>query len=299
MEQSRLLLSRLRPRCRCAAAAGLLLLALPAVARAQRSEGGDFGASDQSLRQGTLAPVGGPPSGPPPTAPGRGGKPAVDLSPGAAARRKEPAAQVPPPGSESDPTHASFLPAPASYMSSAFSFWPHAWAYVPSLWSSVYRDFTLETSPISAAEKPGAESPSAAGPEGLPTGPTALAPAPKLAAEEMQKLPPPTLVRRRRYNLVIGGVGLLAATWAADRLLARDLSTRPETWVPLVGPWFLLAEQSSLAAPNLQNQILLVADGLLQGAGLSMALLGFVLTTKRYQVTIQPARSDLNAPGSQ
>ena len=299
MEPSRLPLSRSRASYRGAAAIGLLLLAVPAAARAQRSEGGDFGASDQSLRQGTLSPAGGPwAPPPPPAAAGPPGRPAVDSTPKSAARAKDAAAATPP-GGEPDPTHASLLPPPASYMSSAFSFWPHAWAYVPSLWDSIYRDFTLQSAPTRPSEKPSAEASPEAGPDRLAPGPTVLVAPPKLATEEMQKLPPPVLVRWRRYNLVIGGVGLLAATWAADRLLVRDLSVRPETWVPLVGPWFLLAEQSSLAAPNLQNQILLVVDGLLQGAGLTMALLGFVLTTKRYQVTIQPARSDLNAPGTQ
>ncbi len=63
--------------------------------------------------------------------------------------------------------------------------------------------------------------------------------------------------------------------------------------MPLLGPWFLLGEQSGLPLPNRTIQVLLVIDGLVQGAGLTMALLGFVLTTKHYRVTVQPARNDV------
>ncbi len=272
--------------------AGLVLLLLADTAQAQRSEGGDFGASDQSLRGGTLSPAGGPYWAPPPST-----APAPVVKPPSKPPQKPAAGKnVPPddaaPGDDADPTRpTALLPPPQSYMSSAWNFWPHAWAYVPSLWSAWYRDFSVQSRPTAASEPKSPESPSAGGTSGPdPGAPVLVPPMPKLADMELQKLPPPTLIRRRRYNLVIGGVGLLAATWAADRLLARDLSPKPETWVPLVGPWFLLGEQTSLAAPNVQVEVLLVADGLLQAAGLTMAMLGFVLTTKRYQVTVQPAR---------
>lgn len=277
-------------------APGLALLLLASPAQAQRSEGGDFGASDQSLRGGTLSPSGGPYWAPPPsTAPVV--KPASKPPQKPTAGKNVPPEDAAPPGDDADPTRpTALLPPPQSYMSSAWNFWPHAWAYVPSLWSSWYRDFSVQSRPTAESEPKSPESPSAGGTSGPdPGAPVLVPPMPKLADMELQKLPPPVLIRRRRYNLVIGGVGLLAATWAADRLLARDLSPKPETWVPLVGPWFLLGEQTGLAAPNAQVEVLLVADGLLQAAGLTMAMLGFVLTTKRYQVTVQPAR-ELTSP---
>lgn len=298
MEPSRFIL--IRPRLRPSSAAGLaLVLAAVSPALAQRSEGGDFGASDQGLRSGALAPQGAGPVGapPPPIAPTPVVKPTIVPPPKPAAPRKAP---TPDPAiavtvdDNSDPTRpAAMLPPPQSFMSSAWSFWPHAWAYVPSLWSTWYRDYALQSRSTTAAEPTGPENPAApSGPPPEPGAPLVTPLAPQVADLDMQKLPPPTLIRRRRYNLVIGGVGLLAATWAADRLLARDLSPKPETWVPLVGPWFLLGEQTSLAAPNVQVEILLIADGLLQAAGLTMSLLGFVLTTKRYQVAVQPARTE-------
>lgn len=262
-------------------AAALWLWAAAGSAWAQRGEGGDFGASGHSVQQGALQPFGGP--APPPAAPA---PPKTVVVP------PPRAATTGPTRSEPEPTKpGSLLPPPASYMSSAWSFWPHAWAYVPSLWSAWYRDFAAQSAPATASAATSAESPAGAAADGVATFENPAPP--KLTEQDSQGLPPPQLVRQRRYNLVIAGTGLLAATWAADRLLARDLSNSPETWVPLLGPWFLLGEQSGLPLPNRTVQVVLIFDGLIQGAGLTMALLGFVLTTKHYRVTVQPARSDV------
>ena len=261
-----------------------MLAATAGSAQAQRSEGGEIGASSRSVQQGALQPFGGP-APPPPTAaaPPLPKPPATARAAATGRSSAEPAAGPP----------SALMPLPTSYMSSAWSFWPHAWAYVPSLWSTWYHDFTVQSAPTPPGASASAESPPSTTTDGAAIDET-LAPAPpKLTEQDSQGLPPPRLVRYRRYNLVIAGTGLLAATWAADRLLARDLSNSLETWVPLVGPWFLLGEQSGLASPNRTVQALLVFDGLVQGAGLTMALLGFVLTTKRYQVTVQPARNEL------
>ena len=270
----------------CTLGIACLLLAAGPV-RAQTREGGDIGASSQSVKQGALQPLGTRQLPPPPTA----------ASPPPAAATP-PAPHHPPitpnvgPAPGSPPT---VLPPPSSYLSSAWNIWPHAWAYVPNLWSAWYRDFVLQSRPATAAETVGTEPSHPTRPdqpEVTPTAPVVVAPAPKLSEPEIAVLPAPRLIRRRRYNLVISGIGILAATWAADRLLANGLSAKPETWVPLVGPWFLLAEQSALASPSRQVQVFLGIDALLQAGGLSMAILGFVLTTKHYVVTVDPLRSD-------
>lgn len=285
MPASLLLPSRsARRRCRWPGVA-LVLAAATGSAQAQRGEGGDLGASSRSVQQGALQPFGGPAPPPPTTAPPLPKPPAAApprVATPATRPSTEPAAGQP----------SALMPLPTSYMSSAWSFWPHAWAYVPSLWSTWYHDFTVQSAPTTPGAAAGAEGPPTTT-DGTTLDQTQAPAPPKLIEQDSQGLPPPRLVRYRRYNLVIAGTGLLAATWAADRLLARDLSNSLETWVPLVGPWFLLGEQSGLASPNRTVQTLLVFDGLIQGAGLTMALLGFVLTTKRYQVTVQPARNDL------
>jgi hypothetical protein len=213
-----------------------------------------------------------------------GDAPVVVRTPGAPAT--PPPATTPPP---------SVLPPPSSYLSSAWNVWPHAWAYVPNLWSAWHHDFLNQSRPATPAERVGTEpsiAPRVDQPETTPTAPVVVPPT-QIASQELPVLPAPRLVRRRRYNLIISGIGLLVATWAADRLLASSLSPKPETWLPLVGPWFLLGQQSNLATPSPQIQGLLVVDGLLQAGGLSMTLLGLILSTKQYIVTVKPLPSDL------
>ena len=123
----------------------------------------------------------------------------------------------------------------------------------------------------------------------------ALPPPPQLSITDENGLPKPKLVHRRSLNLIFLGIGLTVATWSADRLLGRDLSDSAVSWVPVVGPWYLLQQQNHLAAPSQSIQALLVVDGVLQLSGLTMAILGTVLTTPRYVVTVKPSpTSNLN-----
>ena len=254
----------------------VVLVTATSPAHAQTREGGDIGASSQSVKQGALQPLNTAQLPPPP--PRRTPTP---ITPSV----------MPAPG-----TPPTVLPPPSSYLSSAWNVWPHAWAFVPTLWSAWYRDFVLQSRPGTPAERVGTENSLATRPdqpEATPTAPVVTTPPTRLTDQALPVLPAPRLVRRRRYNLVISGVGILGATWAADRLLANGLSAKPETWVPVVGPWFLLGEQSALASPSRQVQVFLAIDALLQAGGLSMAILGFVLTTKQYVVTVAPMRSDV------
>jgi hypothetical protein len=186
---------------------------------------------------------------------------------------------------------AALLPGPAVYMSSAWSFWPHAWASVPSLWSTWYRDVLPPPSP--PAEGLAAAAAAAATTDSGTASPAPAAPEVKklLAGEDNQVLPPPRLVRKRRYNLVISGAGLLVGVWAADRLLSQDASGSAWPWVPIIGPWYQFSQQNNIASPSTQTLFFLAADGVLQATGLTLAILGFVLTTKHYVVTVKP-RSD-------
>lgn len=90
-----------------------------------------------------------------------------------------------------------------------------------------------------------------------------------------------TIERRRRVNLIIAGVSTLLASYAADRLLARDLSQSPVSWVPLVGPWWILSEESARPSPSSALQALLVIDGLVQLSGLALAITGTFLRYDR------------------
>jgi hypothetical protein len=185
------------------------------------------------------------------------------------------AAANPPPASE-----AALLPPPGTFLSDAWSFWPQAWGYVPSLWSSWY----VASLPHPAGPAPGEPAAAEA---------NAAAPSPGLQQPALgsatDSLPPPRLVRRRRFNLIITGAGLLLATWATDRLMAQGLDPSPWSWAPLVGPWYLLGKQIDLPSANVQTEVFLIIDGVLQAGGLAMTILGATLTTKRYVVTVKPA----------
>lgn len=148
---------------------------------------------------------------------------------------------------------------------------------------------TDQTTPASDTSRTDAAlpAPAATPPAEIP----ALPPPPQLSITDDNGLPKPKLVHRRSLNLIFLGIGLTVATWSADRLLGRDLSDSPVSWVPLVGPWYLLQQQNHLAAPSQSIQALLVVDGVLQLSGLTMAILGTVLTTPRYVVTVKPSPS--------
>jgi hypothetical protein len=108
-------------------------------------------------------------------------------------------------------------------------------------------------------------------------------PAVPVPLPQLQPGPTPvvTIERRRRINLIIAGVSTLLASYAADRLLARDLSQSPVSWVPLVGPWWILKEESSRPSPSQALQALLVVDGLVQLSGLALAITGTFLRYDR------------------
>lgn len=146
-----------------------------------------------------------------------------------------------------------------------------------------------QTAPASDTSRTDAAlpAPAATSPAEIP----ALPPPPQLSITDDNGLPKPKLVHRRSLNLIFLGIGLTVATWSADRLLGRDLSDSPVSWVPVVGPWYLLQQQNHLAEPSQSIQALLVVDGVLQLSGLTMAILGSVLTTPRYVVTVKPSPS--------
>ncbi len=105
-------------------------------------------------------------------------------------------------------------------------------------------------------------------------------------------LPILTTERRRRFNLVIAGVSTLLASYTADRLLARDLSQSPVSWVPLVGPWWILSEESSRPNPSQGLQALLVVDGLAQLSGLVLTFVGTFLRYDRVVLRLPKSSDD-------
>lgn len=116
-----------------------------------------------------------------------------------------------------------------------------------------------------------------------------------LPPQSSEALPPPQAVRRRRLELLWGGIGALSVTWAADRFLARDLSQDWKPWLPIVGPWFTLAEQQRTADPSRVTIALLALDGVLQVSGVVLITLGLTLRKDRVVLTLpreaQPAPS--------
>ena len=100
----------------------------------------------------------------------------------------------------------------------------------------------------------------------------------------------PHVVYRRRYNLIFLGASLLASTWIADRLFVRDLSPSPVSWLPLVGPWYLVHVNAQQPAASGLTTGLLVVDGLLQLGGTTVSVLGIVIKEKRLATgLVQPA----------
>ncbi len=101
--------------------------------------------------------------------------------------------------------------------------------------------------------------------------------------------------RRRRFNLIIAGVSTLLAAYTADRLLARDLSQSGASWVPLVGPWWILSEESARPNPSSALQALLVVDGLVQLSGLALTITGTFLRYDRVVLRL-PSTTPLRSP---
>jgi hypothetical protein len=125
-----------------------------------------------------------------------------------------------------------------------------------------------------------------------------LAPPPAPPLPEINVSPVVTTERRRRFNLIIAGVSTLLATYTADRLLARDLSQSPVSWVPFAGPWWILHEESSRPNPSGGLQALLVVDGLVQLSGLTLAITGTFLRYDRQvlRLTNIPPTSQTPSP---
>lgn len=122
-----------------------------------------------------------------------------------------------------------------------------------------------------------------------PVLPPVLPPPPTVSLRSEPETAVPKLQRRRRWNMVLAGSGILASTWAADRLLGNTLSNSPVSWVPLVGPWWIIKEQRTLAAPNGTTIALLTIDGLLQLGGLTLGVLGLILRTDRMVLEVPPS----------
>lgn len=122
-----------------------------------------------------------------------------------------------------------------------------------------------------------------------PVLPPVLPPPPTVSLRSESELAVPKLQRRRRWNMVLAGSGILASTWAADRLLGNTLSDSPVSWVPLIGPWWIIKEQRTLAAPNGTTIALLSIDGLLQLGGLTLGVLGLILRTDRMVLEVPPS----------
>lgn len=108
-----------------------------------------------------------------------------------------------------------------------------------------------------------------------------LAPTPSSPLPDINVSQVVTTERRRRFNLIIAGVSTLLAAYTADRLLARDLSQSPVSWVPFAGPWWILSEESSRPNPSGGLQALLVVDGLVQLSGLALTITGTFLRYDR------------------
>lgn len=125
--------------------------------------------------------------------------------------------------------------------------------------------------------------------------PPVLPPPPTVSLRSEPETAVPKLQRRRRWNMVLAGGGILASTWAADRLLGNTLSNSPVSWVPLVGPWWIIKEQRTLASPNGTTIALLTIDGLLQLGGLTLGVLGLILRTDRMVLEV-PASVDEYGP---
>ncbi|MCS6913208.1 MAG: hypothetical protein RMK29_04715 [Myxococcales bacterium] len=108
---------------------------------------------------------------------------------------------------------------------------------------------------------------------------------------QLEPLPAPQRIRRQRLEFVVGGAGLTTSVWAAERLLAQELTTTWTHWLPLLGPWFLLAYQRQQASPSDAVSAFLVLDGLAQAAGATLVALGLVLRKERLVIRLPPVQA--------
>jgi len=133
---------------------------------------------------------------------------------------------------------------------------------------------TVDTTPTTVRSEP-------------PPGPDFLANQPQPLVEPIP-IPPPRIIKQRRYNMIILGVGTTVATWASDRLLAQSLSNSPVSWIPLVGPWYMIDEQRRRSSLDYANITLLAIDGLLQLTGVAVTIAGVVWTKNKLVVALPP-----------
>jgi hypothetical protein len=156
----------------------------------------------------------------------------------------------------------------------------------------------LLCAPVRALGQP--QSPSQANEEPAQAAPVTL-PAPVVATEPLveppsgrvEPLPAPQRVTHWRWELIAGGLGIVGVVWATDRLLARDLSPSPGAWFPVVGPWFIFAEQLNLPESNPAVLVPVFIDGVAQGAGLVLAGLGLILRKERLVLTLPDKKTTL------
>jgi hypothetical protein len=143
--------------------------------------------------------------------------------------------------------------------------------------------------PAAPADEP--ESPYAA-----PAPPAA--PAPTLAPSRAV-VPPVTFVvqeTRPDANLIGSGVLLLGLSYGASVIIGATSGRQEDKhlYVPVAGPWIDLARRAPCLDDSCPhetgNKILLVADGIIQGAGLLQILGGFLFPETRYVTHIASRR---------
>src|SRR5262249_9042189 len=92
---------------------------------------------------------------------------------------------------------------------------------------------------------------------------------------------------RPNADLIGGGIAMLGLTYGASIIVgaASDRQSDQFLYVPVAGPWMALANREPCYGPcrpgETFNQVLLVADGLLQGAGVLQILGGFLFPEVR------------------
>jgi hypothetical protein len=130
------------------------------------------------------------------------------------------------------------------------------------------------------------EAPPQQGPEKLPVQVVVPEPVVELPPRHTEPLPPPQRERQRRWDLIVGGVGVLTGVWLADRLLGQDIPVYDVqlqwvSWFPIAGPWFLIDQQRKLQQSDAGTLVGLSLDGLAQIAGLTTAVVGLFLYKQR------------------
>lgn len=108
-----------------------------------------------------------------------------------------------------------------------------------------------------------------------------LAPAPALAQ--------PVTPDSWNAPLVATGAVVFAATYGGSVIAAgsSDLSSAARLYVPVVGPWLALdgagdcPMTSPMCGPNMRSDVLLVADGVFQAAGIATMIDGLLESSHR------------------